>query len=118
MSVFERKTIGSFFKRLLPAVALASIVTTSVSNAEQLLLQYNAPDSRPVPEIALQTVKRTSDLCLSENGTLGIRSGGVLLSMKYSPPDGVINPQERIRIVQRQDCPAISGISLKVSFQF
>lgn len=118
MSEFERKTIGSFLKRLISVAAVALFMAPSVTNAEQLLLLNNAGASYPVPETARQTVKRPVDICLNENGDLMIQRGDVSLTMAYSPPDGVIEPQERIRIVQRQNCPSISGISLKVSFLF
>lgn len=117
MSVFERKAIGSFTK-LLPFVAAAVLMTPTASKAELLLLLREAADSRPVPEITLKTVKRAVDICLDENGDLVMKRGNVSLTMAYRPPDEFIEPQERIRIVQRQDCPAISGISLKVSLLF
>ena len=115
---FERKTNGSFFRQFISGVAVALFMAPSVTNAEQLLLLYNAGTSLSVPETARQTVKRPADICLNENGDLVIQRGDVSLTMAYSPPDGIIEPQERIRIVQRQNCPSISGISLKVSFLF
>jgi hypothetical protein len=118
MLVFERKTNGSFFRQLISVVSVALFMAPSVTNAEQLLLLYNAGTSLSVPETARQTVKRPVDICLNENGDLVIQRGDVSLTMAYSPPDGIIEPQERIRIAQRQNCPSISGISLKVSFLF
>ena len=118
MLYFERKTNGPFFKQLISVVAVVLFMAPSVTTAEQLLLLYNAGASLAVPETARQTVKRPGDICLNENGDLVIQRGDVSLTMAYSPPDGVIEPQERIRIAQRQNCPSISGISLKVSFLF
>lgn len=116
MSVFESKTIGSFLKQLFPLVLAVLFMTPSAADAELLL--HNAAESRPAPEIVLQSVRRGVDFGLNENGDLVIRRGAVSMIMAYSPPDEFVEPQERIRIVQRQDCPAISGISLKVSFSF
>lgn len=118
MSVFERKTIGPLRKLLLPAVSVAIFMASSAANAEQLPWSLNAANIHPVPEITLQTVKRTVDVCLNENGDLMVRRGDISLTMAYNPPEEFIEPQERIRIVQRQNCPAIVGISLKVSFMF
>ncbi len=118
MSVFVRKTIGPLRTLLLPAVSVAVFMASSAANAEQLPWPLNAADNRPVPEIALQTVKRTVDICLNENGDLMIRRKGVSLTMAYSPSEEFIEPQERIRAAQRQNCPAISGISLKISLMF
>jgi hypothetical protein len=115
---FGRKTNGSFFSQLISVVSVALFMAPTVTNAEQLLLLYNAETRLSVPETARQTVKRPTDICLNENGDLVIQRGDVSLTMAYSPPDGIIEPQERIRIAQRQNCPSISGISLKVSFLF
>lgn len=114
MSEFERRTIGSSLKQWIPVVALALFMVPSVTNAEPLLLLLNDP----VPEAVRQTVKRPVDICLNENGDLVIRCSNVLMTLAYSPPNGVIEPQERIRIAQRQDNSSISGISLKFSFPF
>ncbi len=118
MSAFERKTIDSYRMWLLPVIAAAAFMAPTFSHAETIPLMLNAADRRPVPEIALHTVKRTMDVGLNENGDLMIKRGGVSLIMAYNPPEGYIEPQERIRIAQRQDCPSMSGISLKASFLF
>jgi hypothetical protein len=115
---FERKTIGSFIKQLFSVAAVALFVAPSVTNAEQLLLLYNAEVSLFVPEAVRQTVKRPVDICLNENGDLMILRGDVSLTMAYNPPDGVIDPRERSRTVLRQNCPSNSGISLKANFLF
>lgn len=118
MSYFERKTIGSFLKQLIPVIALVFFIAPSAINAAPLLLLHNAGGNHSVPETAQQAVKGPVDICLNENGDLVIRRSDVSLTMAYSPPNEIIEPQERIRIVQRQDCPSISGISLKISFLF
>lgn len=118
MSVFERITIDSFRMLLLTIIAAAAFMAPTVSHAEKIPLMLEPADRRPVPEITLHTVKRTMDVGLNENGDLMIKRGDVALIMAYNPPEGFIEPQERIRIAQRQDCPSISGISLKASFLF
>ena len=105
-------------KHVLAVLAVALLMAPSITNAESLLLLHDAGGSHPVPEVALQTVKRLVDICLNENGDLVIRRGDVSLTMGYTPPDEVVEPQERIKIVQRQNCPSLSGISVKVSFLF
>lgn len=114
----EIRTIGSFIKQLIPVFAITLIMAPFVSYAEPLLLLHYEVSSYPVPEITRQVVKRPVDFSLNENGDLVIRHRDVSFTMAYSPPDEVIKPQERIRIAQRQDCPSISGISLKISFLF
>jgi hypothetical protein len=114
MSGFEKRTIGSFIKQLISVAAVFLFMAPSVTNAEPLLLLLNDP----VPEAALQTVKRPVVFCLNENGDLVIRCSDVTLTLAYSPPNDFIEPQERIRIAQRQDNSSISGISLKFSFPF
>lgn len=118
MTVFEIKIVRPILKQLVPVIAAVIFMAPSIAEAEQLLLLYNAAGYGIVSEIAQQAVKRSADICLNENGDLVIRRGGISLVMAYSPPDEIIEPQERIRIVQRQNCPSISGISLKVSFLF
>lgn len=118
MSDLERKTISPFLKKLISFVMPALLITPSATNAELLLQLHDAWDSHPVPEISRQAVKRPVEVCLNENGDLEIRRSDVLLTMAYTPPNDIIEPQERLRIAQRQDCPSISGISLKVGFRF
>lgn len=118
MSVFEKKIIHTFLKPLIPVIAVILFMAPSITKAEQLLLLYNAADYASVPRIAQQAVKQSADISLNENGDLVVRRGGVSLVMAYSPPDEIIEPQERIRVIQRQNCPSMSGISLKVSFLF
>lgn len=118
MSILEKRTTGPFRKLLLPVLSAALFMVSAAAGAEQFPLPHTSPDTPHVPEITLQSAKRTEDISLNENGDLMMRCGGILLSMACSPPDEFIDPQKRIRIDQRQNNPALIGISLKVSFMF
>lgn len=119
MADSEMRTIGSCIKKLISVLALTLCIAPSASAAESLLLLlHNEADNNFVPEIVRQTVKRPVDFSLNENGDLVMRHRDISLTLAYSPPNDVIEPQEQLRIAQRQDCPSISGISLKISFLF
>jgi hypothetical protein len=119
MSGFDRNTIGSFLKTLIPVISLALFMTASAAGAEPHLLLHDAGGSPLVPETVRQTVKRSVEVCLNKNGDLVIQQRNFSLTMAaYAPPDDIIKPQERLRVAQRQDSPSISGISLKLSLQF
>ena len=119
MPDFEMRSIGSCIKQLIPVVVLTLLfMVPSASNAELQLVLHNDVGTYPVPEIVRQAVKRPMDVSINENGDLVIRHRDVSLTVAYSPPDEFIEPQERLRIAQRQDCPAISGLSLKIGFPF
>ena len=118
MPDFVRTTASTFIKRLVPVASLAIIMTPSVSGAEPFLLLRNEIANYPEPVLIRQTVKRPVDISISETGDLVIRHRVAALTVAYNPPDDFVEPQERIRIAQRQDCPSISGISLKISFMF
>lgn len=114
-----RRPIGSFRKQLVPAVILSLFMAPSAANAELILQLHDVWSDSPVPGISRQTVKRSVNFCLDSNGDLMLRHRDISLTIAaYVPPLVSIEPQERLRISQRQDCPAISGISLKVSLQF
>ena len=119
MSEFERRTIGSFIKLLIPVVALALFMVPSATNAEPLLLLHDTVvGSHPGPDAARQSVKRPVNIGINENGDLVIRRSKFLLTVAPSPPKDFIEPQGRIRIAQRLDYPSGSGISLTVCFPF
>lgn len=115
---FEIKTTYSLFKQLLSVVVLTLMMIPSVSHAEPLLLLHAEIERFHASEHVRLAAKRPVDIFLNENGDLVIRRRDVSMTMAYSPPNEIIEPQERIRIAQRQDCPSISGISLKISLLF
>ena len=115
MSGFERITIGSLLQKLVSIVVVALIMAPPTANAESLLLLHNAGDNHLVAEAVNPPARRPMDICLDENGDLVIRQSNVTLTLAHTPPDEII---ERLRIAQRQDCPPLSGISLKISFLF
>ncbi|MDD2541796.1 MAG: hypothetical protein PHH28_12245 [Desulfuromonadaceae bacterium] len=119
MSHFKRRTTGLFLTLLISAVTLAICLAPSITNAGSLLLLlHHDVVAPPAPATSRQTPKQPIDIGLNENGDLVIQQQDVSLTMAYSPPDDIVDPQERIRMIQRQNCPSISGISLKVSFLF
>jgi len=118
VTFLEEVSNVALITKLSALMALVLLMTPSLVSADQLLLMYNSVIRPPVLEADRQTIKRPVDMSLNENGDLVIRRGDVSLTVAYSPPDEVIEPQERIRIAQRQNCPSMSGISLKVSFLF
>ena len=115
MAGFERKTIGSLLQKLVSIVVVTLVITPPAASAESLLLLHNAGGSHLVAEAVSPSVKRPMDICLDEKGDLVIRQSNVTLTLAHTPPDEII---ERLRIAQRQDCPPLSGISLKISFLF
>ena len=118
MSVFARTTMGSFPNQLIPVVTLVLFMGPSAANSELLLQLHDVWSGTPVPDISRQTVRKPADLFLNSNGGLAIRRRDVSLTMAYAPPKDNIESQERLRIVQQQDCPSIGGISFKLSMQF
>lgn len=118
MSGFAGAAITSFLKLVISAFTLTLLMASSAACSE-LLLQFHDEWSRsPVPDAPRQTVKRPMVFCLNRTGELFVRHRDVSLSMAYTPANENVEPQERLRITERQDCPAINGISLKLSLQF
>ncbi len=118
MSGFDGNAIGSFLKKLIPVVSLALFMAPSAAGAEPHLLLYDAGGSALVPETARQAAKQSVEVCLSKNGDLVIRQRNFSLTMAHTSPGDIIEPQERLRIAQRQVSPFIGGISLTLSMQF
>jgi len=118
MTFLEEVTSVALITKLRALFVLVILMTPSLVNADQLLLMYNPVVKPSVRELGRQTIKPPVDMSLNENGDLVLRRGDVSLTVAYSPPDEVVEPQERIRIAQRQNCPPLSGISIKVSFLF
>jgi hypothetical protein len=114
----ERKTLGSLLKQLIPVITLAFFMAPSAIHAEPLLLLHNADHNYLVPETAQKAVKRPVDVGLNTNGDLVIRCSNVLFTLAHSPHNEIIEPQERARILQRQEYPSINGMSVKISFLF
>jgi hypothetical protein len=114
MSDSERRSFGSF----LPLVALIIFLAPLLAFADPFLMLRNERSISPASETGRQAIKRSVTVGLNENGDLMIRHSDVSLILAYNPPNDIIDYQERIRIARRQDCPTISGISLKVSLLF
>ena len=104
--------------QLITVVILILFTVPSTSHAEPLLLLHTEIDRINAPGNVRQAIKRPVDIFLNKNGDLVVRRRGVSMTMAYSPPNEIIEPQERIRIAQQQDCPSISGVSLKISLMF
>jgi hypothetical protein len=114
----ESKTICSLFMKLIPAVALAFFTIPSASHAEPLLLLHTEMNRFNATVNVRQAIKRPVDIFFNKNGDLVVQRRTVSMTMAYNPLNELIEPQERIRIAQQQDCPSISGISLKISLLF
>jgi len=104
--------------QLTRVVILILFIVPSTSHAEPLLLLHTEIDRFNAPGNVRQAIKRPMDVFLNKNGDLVVQRRGVLMTMAYRPPNEIIEPQERISIAQQQDCPSISGISLKISLLF
>ena len=113
-----QKTFSDRLKQFIPLAALAIVWLPAMASADSLLMLHNEKENSPVREIAKQAGKRSVTVGLNENGDLTIRHSDLSLIVAYNPTNDIIDYQERIKIAQRQDCPAISGISLKVSLVF
>ena len=118
MSGSERRSFGSLLKQSTPIIALSILLAPSMAFADPFLMSHNEGGISPPQETGRQTIKRSVTVGLNENGDLMIRHSDVSLIVAYNHPNDIIGHQEWIRIVQRQDYPAISGISLKVSLLF
>jgi len=62
--------------------------------------------------------ERLRTLDLSDSGDLLIRCGAMIMTVAYNQPEGLQSSQERLKLIQRQELPALNGISLKLSFTF
>ena len=118
MSGFTGTAIVSFLKQVIPIAILALFMAPYAAEAELLLQLHDDWSRNSVPETPRQTLKRPVVSCLNGIGDLFMRQRDVSLSMAYTPANDIIEPQGRLRIAQKQDCPSINGISLKLSMKF
>jgi len=119
MSDSEKRLFGSSLDRFIASIVMLTFyLTPALSYADPfLLLQHDA--GRPPAAIAVKDIARPSvTIGLNEHGDLAIRHSDVSLIVAYNPPNNIVDHQERIRIAQRQESPAISGISLTVNLLF
>ena len=114
MSDSVKRSFGS----LTHIIALVIIFVPTMVFADPYLMLHNDVNLSPVHVTDRQTDKRSVTVGLNENGDLMIRHSDVSLTVAYNPPTEIIDHQERIRVAQRQDNLAISGISLKISLLF
>lgn len=101
-------------------IAIPILITLTASNAlaEPFLLLYKSGFNIPSSTIAQQKIKQPATVGLNDNGDLVIRKRDVSVTIAYNPPAEIVEPQERIRVAQKQDTPSISGISLRISLFF
>jgi len=118
MSDSEKRSCASFLTLLFTIIALAILPTPSIARAEPFLILHNEGIASPAYETVRPAIKHSVTVGLNDNGDLMLRHKDVSLILAYNPPNDIIEPQERLRIAQRQDSPAISGISLKVTVLF
>jgi hypothetical protein len=115
MSFPSRKKSASFFKSLIIFVLASLIFAAPPAQAEPLLQLYKETDILKLETVRL-AVKRHS--VLSDTGDLVIRSGGISMTVAYNAPIDTFELRKSSRTVEREDCPSINGISLKVAFMF
>lgn len=115
MSGSEKRSHGLL---LISIIALTIFLAPSMACSDPFLMLHTDRGLSPAIETGRRITNPSVMVGLNENGDLTIRHSDVSLVLAYNPPNDIIDYQERIRIVQRQDCPAISGISLKVSLLF
>lgn len=110
----------SFLKHptLFSLIALLFIATPATAEPLMLMKLHSVRNDVQWLDTTHLTVKRQSVVSLDDNGDMVIRCGEISLTVAYSPPNEIVEPQERTRISQRQDCPSISGISIRVAFLF
>jgi len=113
---FER-LFGSFQQQLFFIITPAILLASQVVFAEPLLLLYNNNPSQ-WQEVIHKSAKASTFLGLNKNGDMEVRHGDVSLIVAYNPQNEIVEPQERLRLAQRQEIPAVTGISLRVNFLF
>lgn len=118
MSDSESRSSILHLKQFIPTIALITLLVPALASADPYLLLQNDGSHSPAQETAVQSIKRPMTVGINENGDLMIRHKDLSLILAYNPPPTTIDHQERIRIAQRSDSPAISGISFKVSMVF
>jgi hypothetical protein len=119
MSDSESRSFGSILRKFAPTITLAVFLVPTTACSDPFLILHN--DGTPFPTYEttrLQTSKSAVTFGLNDNGDLMIRHNDLSLIVAYNPSDTATDHQERIRIAQKQDIPAINGISLKVSLLF
>jgi hypothetical protein len=110
-------------QKLFVVLMLALLLAPEIVFAEQLLFLYNEDLGQlnrlsQRQEFIRKSAQRSTSLGLNKNGDMEIRHGDVSLVMAYNAPNEIVEPQERVRIAQRQEIPNINGVSLRVNFQF
>ena len=121
MSGFASFSSVSCLKKWFAAFTLGAVLVPVAAGADPLLLLHAdiGENNLFMPEVVRVASKKAMDIGINDNGDLVIKHKTVMMTVAYNPPAEVIDPKERIRIAQQQqDCPPISGLSLKLSFRF
>jgi|GEM_PF-4636560 len=103
------------------AIALAMIASSAAAALAEPVHLLRTTDAIPFPKPPgglRDSPHRTLDVAINRNGDLEVRCREVTLTMAYSPPEELQRSQDHIRIAQKQEVPAISGISIRVSMAF
>jgi len=116
MSNAFRRLFG-LFPQIVFIAALAIPLAPRPVSAEPLLLLFN-DNSSQTQEILRKVSKQATLVGINKNGDMEVRRGDLSLVVAYNPPSDVIEPQERLRVAQRQDIPTMNGISIRVNFMF
>ncbi len=120
MSDSEKNLPAATFTLLIGIIAIPILIALASCEAlaEPFLLFYKSGLTTPSPTIVQQKSKQPATVGLNDNGDLVIRKSDVSVTIAYNPPAEIVEPQERIRIAQKQENQSISGISLKISLVF
>jgi hypothetical protein len=113
-----RKSPSNLRKVFIPILALAIYAIPSIACADPFLMLHYQGERYPALETRKQKIQRSVKVGINENGDLIIRRSDISLIVAYNPPNDIIDNQDRIKIAQRYNCPAISGISLKICLLF
>jgi len=105
-------------------IAIAMTLGVSSSAAAQtepinLLLTSADPIVLAAPSREPQNaMHRSKGISFNDHGDLKVRYRDVTMAMAYNPPEDIQGSQGRLRTIQKQDIPAISGIIIRVSMGF
>jgi len=107
---------------LVALFVLAALIIPQAVCAESLLFLFKADSANTIP--VAKSINKSSNqpvtVGLNDNGDLMVRYGSMNMVLAYNPPEEPYKQQQPIHLAMAasQDIPSISGVSIKLSFNF